>query len=274
MDAMTKIPIVLWGLAMLMASGSVGWAQHAPTPPSPVVTEGIVLFQQMCGACHGGEGQGGPGGAANLTRSALAQTADDGGTLRAFLRHGRPERGMPPYDLDLRQAALLSAALRSFAAQNSSAGAGPATVLVGDAETGRLYFNGDIGRCASCHTVNEGEASAASNLAHVASRYPSAKAMQNAMILNRSTFWSPALGADVAAEVTFGDGRVVSGYLTSVSDFKVVLRDATGTETEIARAGGVPRVTLHDRLQHHIDLLGIYRDEDIHNLTAYLATLR
>ena len=59
-----------------------------------------------------------------------------------------------------------------------------------------------------------------------------------------------------------------------VSDFKVIIRDQAGQETTLTRSKGEPSVALTDRLQHHLDLLEVYRDVDIHNLTAYLATLK
>jgi cytochrome c oxidase cbb3-type subunit 3 len=78
----------------------------------------------------------------------------------------------------------------------------------------------------------------------------------------------------VTATVTYRDGRTLTGFLTSVSDFKVVIRDANDGETVLPRNDGEPKVVLTDRLQHHLDLLAIYMDDDIHNLTAYLATLK
>jgi cytochrome c oxidase cbb3-type subunit 3 len=74
--------------------------------------------------------------------------------------------------------------------------------------------------------------------------------------------------------ITYRDGRALKGYLSSVSDFKVVIRDERGAETVVARADGEPRVVLTDRLQQHLDLLDKYSDNDIHNLTAYLVTLK
>lgn len=203
-------------------------------------------------------------------------TADRGETLRAFLAGGRPEAGMPPFSVTAEQAAQLSGVIRSFARpdQPEQSGTDDATVLVGDAAAGRAFFNGPVGRCGSCHAITEGETGSATNLAHVASRYDSVMDLQNAMVLNRSFFWSPALNRDVTARITYADGRTISGYLTSVSDFKVIIRDEQNRETIINRSGGEPQVVLIDRMQHHLDLLEVYRDEDMHNLTAYLATMQ
>ena len=231
----------------------------------------------------------------DLTRSALAMQPDGGQRLSAFLRVGRPDKGMPPVPAPLteQEAADLSAKLRSlgFAAAPAAAtgrGAGgrggpplPAalagqqlSILVGDPKLGKRFFEGAVGKCSTCHTVKDGENSPAASLAHIATKYPDPKAMQNAMLINRGLNWSPRTNKDVTATITYANGRTVKGYLTSVSDFKVVIRDESGTETELPRKDGEPKVVLADRLQHHLDLLATYHDDDIHNLTAYLATFK
>ena len=279
-----------------------GIAALAPSPPdgpppdSAAVARGAVLYETTlnCAACHGATGRGGPGNAPDVTRSALAMQPDNGRALAAFLRAGRVEKGMPAVPaLTAAQAADLSAKLRSlgFAAARTAAaprgggrGARPGlpaalagqelSIVVGDPALGKTYFNGPIGRCSSCHAVVDGQPSAAANLAHIASKYADPKALQNAMVLSRDAAWSPRTGKDVTATVTYQDGRTLKGYLSSVSDFKVVIRDDTGSETVIPRVDGEPRVALTDRLQHHLDLLAKYSDNDIHNLTAYLVTLK
>lgn len=273
-----------------------------PPPDAAAIARGTVLYETTfnCAACHGLTGRGGPNNSLDLTKSALAMQSDAGRGLAAFLRAGRPDRGMPalPAPLTDAQAADLSAKLRSlgFAAapQVPLAGRGPEgpsgrgnatplhpalagqqlSILVGDPALGQKFFKGAVGQCSSCHSVVDGQASPAVNLARVAQKYRDPKALQNAMLLNRGLYWSPRTNKDVTATITYADGRSTKGYLTSVSDFKVVVRGEDGTETEIVRKGGEPKVVLTDRLQHHLDLLETYTDNDIHNLTAYLATLR
>lgn len=263
------------------AAADFGGAAPAPVLDAAQVGRGETLYQDTCAACHGGDGSGGPGGAVNLTQSALATAPDGGRSLKAFLDVGRPEKGMPPFLFTAAQNADLNAKLRSLRisaeAKDRASGVDAAdgnSVLVGDAHVGKAFFEGPVGRCNTCHATADGQTGSASSLAHVASRYPDARAMQNNMLLNRSFFWSPSLGKDITATVSFADGRTVSGYLTSVSDFKVIIRDEQDREQTYPRAKGEPKVVLKDRLQHHLDLLEVYRDADIHNLTAYLATLK
>lgn len=285
------------------ASLPSGITELAPSPPSgtppdpAAVSRGSVLYETSlgCAACHGLTGRGGPNNSPDLTKSAIAMAPDGGTRLAGFLRTGRPDKGMPPVAgaLTESQRGDLSAKLRSFgfeaAQQTQAAGrAGRGTpagypaalagqqlsIVVGDPALGKKFFNGPVGKCASCHAVVDGQSSPASNLAHIASKYPDPKALQNNMLLNRDTNWSPRTGKDVTATITYADGRVVTGYLTSVSDFTVVVRDESGKETVIPRDRGEPKVVLTDRLQHHLDLLAVYLDDDIHNLTAYLVTLK
>ena len=74
--------------------------------------------------------------------------------------------------------------------------------------------------------------------------------------------------------VTPSSGPAVSGTLDRVDDFSVSLRDASGDYHSFTREGASPKVEIHDPLKAHSDLLGKYTDADIHNLTAYLVTLK
>ena len=49
---------------------------------------------------------------------------------------------------------------------------------------------------------------------------------------------------------------------------------ADGTHRSFRTAGDTPKVELKDPLQPHKDLLKVYKDSDIHNVTAYLVTLK
>jgi cytochrome c oxidase cbb3-type subunit III len=297
-----RLVVATLGTILLSRDAGVGGQPAGPTPDPAAIARGTVLYEVTlnCAACHGLSGRGGPNNTPDLTASALAIQADGGRGLAAFLQVGRPERGMPPVPVPLTesQAADLSAKLRSFAATEANlsprdrrgipaaGGRADATalppaltgqdlsILIGDPKLGKRFFNGSVGRCSSCHSVVDRQTSSAANLAHIATKYPDAKALQNAMLLNRGLYWSPRTSKDIQATITYTNGRTLKGYLTSVSDFKVVIRDETGSEVETARQDGEPKVTLSDRLQHHLDLLERYHDNDIHNLTAYLATLR
>jgi cytochrome c oxidase cbb3-type subunit III len=280
-------------LGILLVAGPLAGAQQpaapqgiqrlAPQPPggfppdATMAQRGDAIFQATCAACHGVQGKGGPGGSPDITLSAIAMAADGGRELREFLQAGRPDRGMPPFILSEAEAIDLSAKLRSlgFAAVPAGGSASAAeSVVVGDAAAGKAYFNGPVGRCNTCHAIVAGQVSPAANLANIATKYPNPRVLQNTMILNRTFFWTPAYSKDIAATVTWRDGRTVTGYLSSVSDFKVIIRDEADKEQSFPRRDGEPSVALKDRMQHHLDMLPKYRDSDIHDLTAYLVTLK
>jgi len=281
-----------------VALQTIAVAQSPPARPTldpASVARGDVLYNSLaCSSCHGPLGLGGAAGAADLTKSALAQTPDTGRTLAAFLQVGRPELGMPPVARALTpaEAADLSAKIRSLApppappqATAGGRAAGPPlpaalagqdlSIVIGDPKLGKAYFNSREGRCSSCHAVEDGKASPAANLAHVATKYKAEKDLQQQWMLpGRDVNWSPRKDNTVTAVATFADGHEVRGFLTSVSDFKLVVRDAAGKVTIVPRADGEPKVRLEDRIQAHIDLMDVYQDNDIHNLTAYLTSLK
>ncbi|OJU10153.1 MAG: hypothetical protein BGN86_06160 [Caulobacterales bacterium 68-7] len=145
--------------------------------------------------------------------------------------------------------------------------------MVGDALLGKKFFSGAVGHCSSCHSVTPGQVSEATNLSKIGSKYTE-RMLQNMMVLNRGQAWSPSRTKYVVATVKWPNGREEKGYLHSISDFQVAIRAEDGTGKVFDIQNGQPKVTINDRMQAHIDLLPKYRDADLHNLTAYLATLK
>jgi len=74
--------------------------------------------------------------------------------------------------------------------------------------------------------------------------------------------------------VTLPSGQKISGTLDRIDDFIVSLRDDAGTYRSFTRDGATPNVEIRDPLKAHRDLLSKYTDADIHNVTAYLVTLK
>ena len=74
--------------------------------------------------------------------------------------------------------------------------------------------------------------------------------------------------------VTLASGEKVEGKLDRIDDFTVSLTTADGTRRTFRTEGNTPKVDIHDPLQPHRDLWRTYRDEDIHNVTAHLVTLK
>jgi cytochrome c oxidase cbb3-type subunit 3 len=78
----------------------------------------------------------------------------------------------------------------------------------------------------------------------------------------------------VTVTVTQPSGERLEGTLVSVDDFLVVLTTADGRRRTVARRGDAPRVEINDPRAAHTDLLSVYTDKDIHDVTAYLVTLK
>ena len=78
----------------------------------------------------------------------------------------------------------------------------------------------------------------------------------------------------ITAVVTMPSGERVEGRVEQIDDFTVTLTLADGRRRTIKTFGTTARVELRDPLQPHKELLPIYTDTDIHNVTAYLASLR
>ena len=69
-------------------------------------------------------------------------------------------------------------------------------------------------------------------------------------------------------------GPTIAGRLDRIDDFAVTLILADGTRRTFRRRGDMPKVLVNDPLAAHRKLLEAYTDRDIHNVTAYLVTLK
>jgi cytochrome c oxidase cbb3-type subunit 3 len=77
----------------------------------------------------------------------------------------------------------------------------------------------------------------------------------------------------VTAVVTL-PGETVEGRLLRIDDFLVTVALADGTIRTIARNGNTPKVEVRDPMKGHHDLLSVITDKDMHDVTAYLVTLK
>jgi cytochrome c oxidase cbb3-type subunit III len=265
--------------------GAVGWvdAQRKTTAPgktapsraaspqpaaSPAQVEaGRTRFAAQCGFCHGRDAGGGETGP-DLTRSALVAEDVRGEKIGAVIRSGRLDKGMPPFALADADMAAIVAFLHDAHAKAKAENGGrrsvvPADLTSGNAEAGQRYFAG-TGGCAACHQIS-------GSFATVGSRY------QGLPLLQRMLY--PGSGRSAASPpvspmvtVTTSTGQTVTGCLVSRDEFTITLTDANGW----TRSWATDRVkfTIDDPLQAHVDQLAKYTDEDMHNVLAYLQTLR
>lgn len=247
--------------------------QQALTAPgdAAAVERGRTLLVDQCGFCHGANARGGSGGP-DLTRSALVQTDEDGKQLGEFLAVGRPDKGMPKFDLGRAQVSDLAAFLHNAIYLNANRRLYKILdIVVGDPKAGEAYFNG-AGRCSSCHSPS-------GDLKGVGGKYEPAT-LQGRLLLPRGR--ANAQGTPLYAEttaikatVTLPLGESVTGGIVRLTDFEVTVYDAaSGRMRSWLRNGDVPKVAVTDPLQAHVDHLTKWTDADMHNMTAYLASLK
>ena len=241
---------------------------RAPAPPQQVA-HGQQLFRSNCAFCHGSDARGGETGP-NLVRDVIVLRDQNGELITPIVQNGIPGRGMPKFTLSAAEIADIAAWLH---AQPLSDRGAPSTldILVGNVKDGAAYFNG-AGRCTQCHSVT-------GDVAGIGAKYD-AKTIQNLIVsgggmgVGRRGNAAPPKVPPTTVAVTLPSGEVVQGELDHLSAFIVALRQADGTYRSFARHDSIPKVVVTNPLQWHIDMLPKWRDADIHNLTAYLATLK
>lgn len=139
-------------------------------------------------------------------------------------------------------------------------------VLTGDATAGQAYFNGE-GRCSTCHSPT-------GDLAGYGQRYRPVDIQQRFVFPSTSAGrGSAAARPKVTVSVTMPDGARVEGVLVSLDDFHVALRDAAGEYRSFTRAPGMT-IVKHDPYAPHVELLDRLTDKAMHDVVAYLETLK
>jgi cytochrome c oxidase cbb3-type subunit III len=239
-----------------------------PADPA-VVQRGRQIFSANCSFCHGSDARGGEGGP-NLIRSELVLNDKNGELIATVVQNGRPDKGMPKFDLSLEEIASIAAFIHSMPVGGRAAVTGTVDPLVGDAKAGEAYFNGP-GKCASCHSVS-------GDLAGIGAKFADVRTLQGAMLSGGAAARQGYAGlpdpARKTVTVTMQTGETVKGQLDQIDDFMVALTDSDGNYHSYVRHGDNPKVTISNPLQPHFDMLRNFKDEDIHNLTAYLVTLK
>jgi cytochrome c oxidase cbb3-type subunit 3 len=111
------------------------------------------------------------------------------------------------------------------------------------------------------------------DLAGIGAKYTDVRALQGAM-LSGERIGELSESPHKTVTVTLRNGQMVEGRLYQIDDFLVSLVDANGNYHSYPRQGDSPKVVIKDPLQPHLDMLRTLKDDDIHNLTAYLVTLK
>lgn len=132
----------------------------------------------------------------------------------------------------------------------------PEDLAVGDVDAGQRYFREN---CNACHSPADDLAGIGSRLAG----WPLLRRMLNPGFQRRSA---------ATLAVTTAEGRRYTGALAYRDEFTVAMRDALG----VYRSWPTRAVTytVDDPVQAHVDQLARYTDKDMHDVLAYLQSLR
>ena len=258
--------------------------QQRPPGDPTVVARGEQLYAVDCKACHGGDLRGGDLGGPNLLRSQVVLGDSNGEIIAPVVRGGRPnpQAGgppMPPFPLADDDIHAVIEYIHSIVRQKAAQGAPPPgarqtlNLLVGNSAAGERYFQG---HCAGCHSPTGDLAGIATHAADIGS-------LQDAWVSGRrpaapaANPWAfPAPVGKSQVTVTLADGTQLRGELKRVDDFVVSLVTDDGQYHSFTRDGisGVRAVDFQEPLAGHRRLLGQLTDRDLHDVTAYLATLK
>ena len=241
-----------------------------PPPEDPAAVErGEKTFVTRCAFCHGSGATGGEGGP-DLVRSVLVLDDEKGNKIGPVVLEGRPQKGMPKFPLSQAQITDIAAFLHAQAQKKANRMAYQIqNVVTGDPKAGESYFEA---HCQSCHSPT-------GDLAGVANKFDPV-ALQSRFLYPK-TFTYPGMPQHGApppptrVKVTLADGTSFSGDLKHMDSFSVSLYDSNGDyHSWLKEQNPGMKVEVDDPLAGHVALLAQYSDADMHNILAYLETLK
>jgi cytochrome c oxidase cbb3-type subunit III len=240
------------------------WAQGSPANrpqfSAEAVERGRAQFAQSCSFCHGPNANGATHGP-SLVRSVTVRHDENCNLIGAVIRDGRPDRGMPAIQLSSSQVADIVTFLKSRVAAadirsaNRPVQGSDDKLLTGNAEVGKAFFDG-AGGCSACHSPS-------GDLAGIARKYPAA--------VLQARFLYPQQRRTTVT-VTDAAGKQYMGDLLALTDYDVAIQDAAGWYHSWPLNS--VKLDWKDSLAAHRELLTRYTDSDMHNMLAYLETLR
>lgn len=253
-------------LALLLVSAA---ARSAPAGQAAAnAGTGKQLFQGMCGRCHGidGTGEEGP----NLARPTLTRATDDE-SLRAIIRDGIPDRGMP------RIRRMTDTELDQLVAYVRLLGRSPAATSTGNAQRGGEIYK-RLG-CASCHIIQGQGSSFGPDLTEIGasrgSNYLRQSFLGPAEMLPRGSSPVPGRGFTeyLPVHVVTSDGKEVTGVRINEDPFTIQLRD-TSNRFHSLRKSDLKQLDKEFGKSLMPSFRGRLSDAENEDLVAFLAGLR
>lgn len=230
---------------------------------------GKKIWAAECIACHGTNARGTDRGA-NLVRSEMVLRDRNGNEIGAYLRKGhQTQSGAPSAGFSQAQVEELSHFIhqRVYDTLRGSPIFEVQNVLTGDPKAGEAYFNGE-GKCNTCHSPT-------GDMAGIGKKYNPATLQQRFLFprVGGGRGRAAAPSKPITLTVTPPSGATVSGVLVHLDDFNVSLRDASGEYHSWKRTPEL-KVVKNDPLAAHIELLDKYTDKNMHDIVAYLESLK
>jgi cytochrome c oxidase cbb3-type subunit 3 len=229
--------------------------------PAAQVESGRAEFEKRCAFCHGPSANGGSTGP-DLMRSAVVRHDMKGDQIGPVIRNGFPEKGMPAFQLSNQQTMEIVAFLRyrlNLSDRRSPAEAGAnyslTKLLVGNAKAGKEFFYG-AGKCSSCHSP-EGD------LKGIAKRIPPSELQADLLYPS---------DVHATATVTDSSGKQYTGRICLLTAYDVAIVDSAGWYRSWPISS--VKVQIHDPVAAHRQLLFRFTDSEMHNVFAYLETLK
>jgi len=298
-------------LAAFLIPGLAAYAQGRggqAAPPSavqqvarnPVVDktaeeQGRALWAANCITCHGTQARGSDSGP-NLIRSEVVNydrgAAVAGSVLGPFLKKGHPtQSGKASDSFTDTEIAALANFLREQVNETMRGSPTyivlPQNLLTGDAKTGETDFT-ELG-CTNCHN------DATRSLNGIASRITNPQTLQ-AMVLYpvagrgfggrgrggrgaaaapiaEPTGPKPADRLSLTVKIPPASGAPISGWLVDQDAFFITYSDAAGVQYTVRKTAGM-KVETTNPLQWHADFANRLTNQEMHDLTAYLWSLK
>lgn len=250
--------VVVGAVLALMSIQNSAAKQQADADGAAVAERGRKQFEQSCGFCHGADATGARG--PDLLRSPVVAHDVKGEQIGQVVRQGRPDKGMPAMALTDAQILEVAAFLHARSEEAVHSARVPKVyavekLLTGNAEAGKRFFNG-AGSCNKCHSPT-------GDLASIAGKH-SPIDLQALMLYPEEKH--------TTAVVTLASGEQVKGSVEHADDFVIAVRDENGWYRSFRRES--VKVELQDGLAGHRELLDKLTQADVHNLFAYLETLK
>lgn len=260
------------------AAPAVQQVARSPVVDPAAHDRGRAIWARECIDCHGSTARGSDTGP-NIIRTKTVNfdrsSATPGSVLGQFLKAGhKTQSGKASSTFTDAEIVDLAHFVRQKV--NDTMRGSPlftvGDILVGDRAAGEAYFKGE-GKCATCHNATT------RNLAGIGTRIPAPVDIQQRFLFpsgGRGGRGGPAAGPNPNATtvtITPASGPAISGVLVEQSDFYVTLRQNDGQLKVVRRAPGL-KVVVTNPLQAHIDLLDAITDKQIHDVVAYLESLK